>query len=132
MAATREELSRTKGEAVGKELRGVPTVLLNSSLRELAEASPDTAISEAYRTIERQLRVRLMDQQVPPDLDVVGLVLFGQEKGVINQETVNAVQGLSVLRNLAAHGRVGEVTPDRAVEFLSLADGVLFALRQRG
>lgn len=131
VAATREELSRSQGESGRKELRETPTVLLNTNLQELAEVSPDSAISEAYRTIERQLRVRLNDQQVPPDLDAVGLALFGQEKGVINQETANAVQGLSVLRNLAAHGRVGDVTFARAIEFLSLADGVLFALRQR-
>lgn len=131
VAATREELSRGQGESDGRELRETSTVLLITSLRELAEVSPDTAISEAYRTIERQLRVRLVDYQTPTDLDAVGLALFGQEKGVINQEAANAVQGLSVLRNLAAHGRVGDVTPDRAIEFLSLADGVLFALRQR-
>lgn len=131
VAATREELTRAQGDSGGNELRETPTVLLNTSLQELAEASPDTAISGAYRTIERQLRVRLIDHQAPADLDVAGLALFGEDKGVINQETANAIQGLSVLRTLAAHGRVGDVTPDRAIEFLSLADGVLFALRQR-
>lgn len=132
VAATREEVSRAQAESGGNELRETPPVLLNTSLRELAEASPDTAISEAYRTIERQLRVKLVDFQAPADLDTVGLALFAEEKGVINQETAKAIQGLSVLRNLAAHDRVGDVTPERAIEFLSLADGVLFALRPRG
>jgi hypothetical protein len=33
------------------------------------------------------------------------------KRGLITDETARAVEGLSILRNLAAHGRAGEVTP---------------------
>ena len=42
---------------------------------------------------------------------------------------VSARKGLAVLRNLAAHGGVNEVGPDRAKDHLALVDAVLFALR---
>jgi len=37
--------------------------------------------------------------------------------------------GLGVLRNLSAHGRAGEVSGERAMDYLALADAVLYALR---
>jgi hypothetical protein len=48
--------------------------------------------------------------------------------GKISEEALNAINGLSVLRNLATHGQVPDLNPTRALEFVHLADAVLFAL----
>jgi hypothetical protein len=37
------------------------------------------------------------------------LARLAREQGTISDSTLRAVEGLSVLRNLAAHGRDGEV-----------------------
>ena len=42
---------------------------------------------------------------------------------------MRAVEGIGVLRNLSAHGGAREVTTEQALDYLSLADAVLFALR---
>jgi hypothetical protein len=35
------------------------------------------------------------------------------------------------MRNLAAHGSAREITPHQAVEYLTLADAVLYAIRHK-
>ena len=57
-----------------------------------------------------------------------------EDHGVISKQTSDAVYGLSMLRNLAAHaGRFRrEVQPDEAKEYLALADGVLYAIEMGG
>jgi hypothetical protein len=44
-------------------------------------------------------------------------------------KTAQAVEGLAVLRNMAAHGRSNDVSAARAKDYLALVDAVLFALR---
>jgi hypothetical protein len=51
------------------------------------------------------------------------------EKGLITPETKDAIDGLSVMRNLAAHGGQEDITPQRAHEFVALAQGVLYAIQ---
>ena len=53
------------------------------------------------------------------------------ERGVVANETLGAVEGISVLCNLAAYGRAGDVTVERAVDDLAFADAVLYAIRNR-
>ena len=50
---------------------------------------------------------------------------------LISDETLSAVEGLSVLRNLAVHGLGGEIGAQRARDYLALADAVLYALRAK-
>ena len=40
------------------------------------------------------------------------------------------IDGLSVMRNLAAHSSGREITPEKATDFLVLVDAVLHTLRQ--
>jgi hypothetical protein len=48
---------------------------------------------------------------------------------LVNEETVRAIEGLGVLRNLVAHGRAGETTPERAADYLALVDAVMYTLK---
>jgi hypothetical protein len=59
-----------------------------------------------------------------------GLASLVRERGLISDETLTAVEGLSVFRNLTAHGG-GDIGTDRAREYLALADAVLYALRSK-
>lgn len=52
------------------------------------------------------------------------------EAGIITPETVEAIQGVAVLRNLAAHGEQTDLSEARALDYLALIDGVLFAIRR--
>jgi hypothetical protein len=45
--------------------------------------------------------------------------------------TLNSIDGLAVLRNLAAHGRSDGTSTERARDYVSLADAVLYALRAK-
>jgi hypothetical protein len=53
-----------------------------------------------------------------------------QQRDILPEETVRAIEGLTVLRNLSTHGRAGELTVERAVEYVALAQAVLFAVEQ--
>ena len=50
------------------------------------------------------------------------------EQRLISPETKEAIDGLSVMRNLAAHGDQKDLSPQRAHEFVALAHGVLYAI----
>ena len=136
------EWDRTVAEAqVELDQPGVPPPLAGSmsgpvsvELVEVAERSPTAAVMEAHAVIERELRVRLTAAGVPEAeqrVGAAGLARLGMQHGVITEETQRAIEGLSVLRNLSAHGRAGDVSTERAIDFLALADAVLYAIRSK-
>lgn len=134
------EWDRTVAEAqVELDQPGIPAALppagpVSVELAEVAERSPTAAVMEAHATVERELRQLLVDTGVPDSELRAGaawLARLGVERGVVTKETLSAVEGISVLRNLAAHGRAGEVTVERAVDYLALADAVLYAIRNK-
>jgi hypothetical protein len=98
-----------------------------------AEEAPLVAVREAYVTVERELRqiVEKAGIESSPNLGAVALARLAERKGLVNQEAARAVEGLSVMRNLAVHGGERQLTPQQATEYLALADGVLFALRSQ-
>jgi hypothetical protein len=51
------------------------------------------------------------------------------QHGLITAETQGAIEGLIVMRNLAAHEGQEDVSPQRAHEFIALAQGVLCAIQ---
>lgn len=59
------------------------------------------------------------------------LARLARDQGLISDETLTAVDGLSVLRNLAAHSSTDEIGAERAHDYLALADAVLFALKAK-
>lgn len=101
-------------------------------LRQIARAAPAAAVLEAFALIEEQLRQLLLDAEV--DAGRGGAMQMARralEAGLVRPETVKAVEGAAVLRNLAAHGREAELDEARALNYLALADAVSFALGHR-
>lgn len=100
-------------------------------LDEIANVSPTAAVVEAFGQIESTLRSLLEEHEVG-DLDrpwsVRRLAEVAQEQRLISPETKDAIDGLSVMRNLAAHGGQKDLSPQRAHEFVALAHGVLYAI----
>ena len=124
-------------EAIGISAHDAGTVpgALREELAGEAASAPAVAVLEAHATIERALRDLLSGADVPAEqtrrLGVVGLARLALRQGLVTPETVNAVEGISVMRNLAAHGSAREITPQQAVEYLTLADAVLYAIRHK-
>jgi hypothetical protein len=107
--------------------------LTDPAMRALAERSPSAAVVEAFAQIEHALRSLATSWLPDEDTDRLGglrLARLLQQHDVLPEETVRAVEGLTVLRNLSAHGRAGDLTVERAVEYLALAQAVLFAIDQ--
>lgn len=133
------EWDRTLSEAqVELEQPGVPSlddpavpVDTRRDLAQLANLAPAAAVMEGYANIERALRQLLEDAEDERALrtGASGLARLAVKQGLLNEETARAIEGLGVLRNLAAHGQAGEVTVERAVDYLALVDGVLFVLK---
>lgn len=101
-----------------------------AELSGLAASSPATAVLEAHMRIENELR-RITAAAEPdgaPEAGAAGLARHAGRLGLITPETVRAVEGITVLRNLAAHGRAGEVSAEQARDYLSLIDAVLYTL----
>lgn len=121
----------------GLEEAGAPppvtSDLMDPDMRDLAERSPAGAIVNAFAQIELALR-RIARSWLPEeDADRLGglrLARLLEQQGALPEETVRAVEGLTVLRNLSAHGRAGDLTVERAVEYLAIAQAVLFAIDQ--
>jgi hypothetical protein len=112
-----------------------PTVSgpISSDLADIARKVPIAAIVEGYSRLEVALQERLRSAGDTKDLDrLSGMALARRaaDKGLLTPETVNALEGLAVLRNLAAHGRGDDISVDRALDYLALVDAVSYAIRQ--
>jgi hypothetical protein len=131
LAEVREELSRSP------ELTATEPQVLSASLAEelarLTEVSPRSAVLEAFARIEARLAALLDSADGEPHRTAGGRALArrARDQGLISDETLTAVEGLSVLRNLAAHSPTDEIGAERARDYLALADAVLFALKAK-
>jgi hypothetical protein len=133
MAEVRQEL-RSSPELAAAE---VPVLngVLSADLARLAEISPQSAVLEAFKRIEGRLEELLEDAgaSVLPDRrpSAVAIARMARRLEQISDETLAAVEGLAVLRDLAAHSPRDEIDAARARDYLALADAVLFALRSK-
>ncbi|MGH8897186.1 MAG: hypothetical protein ACRDZ4_09235 [Egibacteraceae bacterium] len=103
---------------------------LSEELAPVVTVDPTTAVLEAHARIEQELR-RLLQGSTNTDSERMGavrLVRLAADAGVVPREMVAAIEGLSVLRNLTAHGRANAVTEEQAYDYLAMAEAVLFAL----
>ncbi len=121
-------------ESVAQELpieREQPE-LLASDLRETAAVAPATAVLEASDRLERELATLIQDagEWVVAGSGLVALTRQALDRDLITPETANAVRGIAVLRNLAAHDHMSRLSPAQAQEYLSLVDATIFAVRQ--
>ena len=118
-------------------LAGVPaekaSLVDADELLRLVEVSPSAAVMEAFARIERRLIDLLEEDGTSPDRKVgaVALARTAFALSLISSETRDAVEALSILRNLAAHGPKDGISTDRALDYVAMADAVLYALRQK-
>jgi hypothetical protein len=119
---------------VGAELQASPSVKRGNAddLLDLARRAPSAAIVEGHMRIETELRDALAATgDRPPQSDGAGaLVREAHDRGLITSESLNAVDGAIVMRNLAIHGPRRDISVWQAEEFVSVAEGVLYAIRQ--
>ena len=101
-------------------------------LADVASSDPAMAVFQGYVLLERALHQLLLSAGSQPDERRATIEFARQaaKKELITPETLNAFEGLTVLRNLVAHGRGEEVTEQRARDYLALVDALLFAIRQ--
>lgn len=118
-----------------KPAAGAGVTLVSDDLSALAGKYPPAAILDAYEQVRRALVAALEEPPLksPPKLNalsVPALADLALEHGRIHRKTAQAARGLSVMRNLAAHGRESEINGDNAREYLALVDGTLFAIEE--
>lgn len=103
-----------------------------SDLTDLAAHAPKAVIAEAFRLIEQELRSALeaINEETPDDARADQLARLAAEGGLINSLTVNSIEGVTVMHNLAVHGPHREVSPKQVDEYLALIEGVIYAIRQ--
>lgn len=97
-------------------------------LREVARVAPAAAVVQAFARLEEQLRQLLDAAGVDARGTARQMGRQALDAGLIQPETMSAIDGLAVLRNLAAHGRQAELDEQRALDFLALVDAVSYAL----
>ena len=87
---------------------------------------------QAFVRVERHLRQILHDAGHDYDtLSAVPLARHALDAGLVQPETVRAIEGLSVLRNLASHGQADDLDEARALDYIALTEAVVFALGQK-
>ncbi len=137
-AEVREELARNPELAETQVPAPVgqapaPVGSLREDLARLAEASPRAAVLAAYERIEARL-VEMLDSVGAPSFSAVGgraLARLARQHDLISDETLTAVEGLSILRDLTAHSPRDDIGVDRARDYLALADAVLYVLSSK-
>jgi hypothetical protein len=82
--------------------------------------------------IEQELRHALTSVGEAPSQadDSSALTRQAFELGLVTAETVNAIEGATVMRNLAVHGPRREISVQQAQEYVAIANAVLYAIRQ--
>jgi hypothetical protein len=100
-------------------------------LANIARSEPAVAVLRGYTRLERELTELLRSGGIS-SANQGGTALARQaaELGLITPETLNAFNGLTVLRSLVANGRDEDVTEERARDYLTLVDALLYAMRQ--
>jgi hypothetical protein len=133
-SSARHELERVK-EAQQADIspRRQDSLAFHREMRELAKVQPTAAVLESYDRIEQALKDVLSQHGHRAELagaSASELAEMATRRGYIKPETANTVQGLTVLRNLAAHAPSSDgLNVQRALEFVNLAEAVLYTIR---
>ncbi len=110
----------------------VPDHAESDDLADLAKHAPGMVIAEAFALVEQELRSALDSTGEPPpeDSDAAEVAHLALERGLISPLTINAIEGIAVMRNLAIDGPRREITATQVDEYLALVESVLYAIRQ--
>ena len=109
---------------------------LIDQLHRVAQETPAAAIIQAFATVEAELR-RIVVTGGPTAeaeasrMSARRLAVLALDADLITPESASAIEGLTVLRNLSAHGQAHQLDAGRAAEYLLLADAVMYALRNK-
>lgn len=133
IAEARQELAQDRASTPAEVAAESGPRDFRDEMTELAAISPRSAVMESFRRVELQLRSMLelvgVEQVRPTGARMMAEIAL--QRGLITAATVDAIRGMSTLRNLAAHGHDdSEIDQVRALEFIDLAEAVLFALEQ--
>lgn len=124
------EATSTGGQG---DKRLTPSVSVDlADLVGLADNDPAAAMREAHGRVTKALQRALgaVGDQVSAASSTVELARRAAERGQITPETLNAVEGITVMRNLWARGPRPRVTTTDALDYLGLVEGVLYTIRQ--
>jgi hypothetical protein len=108
-----------------------PVGRLASMLVDLARKSPRDAVLTAYGRLGEALARGLKEVAVEVGAsadDPLSLARRAERADVIGPEITHAIEGLNVLRDLAAHRLDPGVSEGRAFEFLAMTDAVLYSI----
>jgi hypothetical protein len=110
----------------------VPAHADSAELADLVQRAPEMVISEAFGIVEQELRKALAStgDPVPDGTEGTALAQLALDHGLITPLTLNAIEGIYTMRNLALHGPRREITVGQVDEYLALVDSVLYAVRQ--
>lgn len=119
-------------ETLGKAGISVPDHAKDDELADLANQSPRQVISVAFDLVAQELRDALTSTgEPPPDgADAAEIAHLALGRDLISPLTINAIEGLAVMHNLALHGPRREITRAQVDEYLALVEAVLYAIRQ--
>jgi hypothetical protein len=117
---------------LGKAGMPVPAHAESDELADLAKHAPEIVISEGFAVIEHELRKALVStgDPAPDEVDGIQLAQLAVDRGLITPLTLNAIEGIATMRNLAVHGPRREITVAQVDEYLALVESVLYAVRQ--
>lgn len=127
-AEVQEVLSTQRDPIDRPDGRSIEDLTLRASMQD-----PVASILSSYATLEDELRKRLALAGVD-DTDkrsAIQLVSLGVSRGIFTEAAAEAVRGVSVMRNLAAHGRAERVTVGEAIEYAALIEATIYSLRAR-
>lgn len=109
------------------------TELVPGALFRQANDDPAGAVEGGYQHLVSALRDKLARAEVDTaHLDkssAVQLAAACLRAGLINEQTVESVQGVTVLRNLAVLRQTGELNTAAAQNYLNLITGNIYAMR---
>jgi hypothetical protein len=99
-------------------------------LGNVAQHDPARAIFEGHERVFRRLQeITGRDEGRPPlPHTAASLGRIAAERGLIQPQTLRAIEGITQLRNLAAHAGDRAVSVEQAGDFLTYVDAVLYVL----
>ena len=100
------------------------------------DVSPSGAVVAAFARVEAALRKIVVSggaiqEDEAASMPVRRLTNIALDADLITALTATNIEGLTVLRNLSAHGQADDLDPGRAAEFVAMTDGVLYALSNK-
>jgi len=112
------------------ELRPGYSSIFTDSLGHLAITAPAEAVLQAHEQLEGRLRQLLRESGYDPEQawGMRRLVGEAHTRNLVSDELARVVDGVTVLRNLAAHGHARDLSSERASEYLALMDTILYSL----